>query len=353
MNQLDDLSKVTLTNQGYSIVGNHSVVKVCGWTKNTLKGKGGCYKLKFYGIKSHQCMQMSTSVSCANRCSFCWRDYKSPVSKEWDWGVDDPTFILDESLKAHKKQLNGFGGREGTPKNLFEQSKEVAHVALSLTGEPIAYPRMNEMVEDFHSRNISTFIVTNAQFPECIRTLYPITQLYISMDAPNPKILKELDIPLFKNYWERFIQSLDYMSMRNDRKAIRITCVKGINMIDPEGYGKLIIRANADLIEIKSYMHVGASRDRLDFENMPTCKEVIEFTNQILEFLPDYEYVSHHAPSRVSLLAKKTFKKQTWIDYPLFFKNYDTQLKDFKEIDFKSVEFKYRDEPAQDRSKLV
>ena len=43
---------------------------------------------------------------------------------------------------------------------------EVKQFALSLTGEPIAYPKINEICEKFHSRGISTFIVTNAQFPE-------------------------------------------------------------------------------------------------------------------------------------------------------------------------------------------
>lgn len=328
--QLDQKSKEILEKQGYSVIGGHSVVKTCGWTKNTLKGRGGCYKLKFYGIKSHQCLQMSTSISCANRCSFCWRDYKSPVSKDWTWDYDEPDKILEESIKAHNHQLVGFKGRDKTPKHLYEQSTNVKHVALSLTGEPIAYPKINELVQKFHDKEISTFIVTNAQFPEQIKNLQPITQLYISMDAPNKKILKELDIPLFKDYWERFNQSLDYMAKRNDRTAIRITCVKGINMVEPENYAKLIQKSDADFIEVKSYMFVGASQERLKFENMPKCEEIIEFTKKILKYLPEYEYVTHHDSSRVSLIAKKSFEKQTWIDFPNFFQNYSKQLEEYK-----------------------
>ncbi|MBI2665713.1 4-demethylwyosine synthase TYW1, partial [Candidatus Woesearchaeota archaeon] len=45
--------------QQYRMVGNHSAVKVCSWTKQMIRGKGGCYKFKFYGIKSNQCMQMT------------------------------------------------------------------------------------------------------------------------------------------------------------------------------------------------------------------------------------------------------------------------------------------------------
>lgn len=33
-----------LTKQGYKVIGSHSGVKICRWTKNELRGKGSCYK---------------------------------------------------------------------------------------------------------------------------------------------------------------------------------------------------------------------------------------------------------------------------------------------------------------------
>ena len=33
------------------------------------------------------------------------------------------------------------------------------------------YPRINELIRTLHSHNISTFLVTNAQFPEAIRSI--------------------------------------------------------------------------------------------------------------------------------------------------------------------------------------
>ena len=86
-------AKLELEKQGYRVVGNHSAVKTCGWTKTMIRGQGGCYKLKFYGIMSNQCLQMTTSISCANRCTFCWRGYKAPVATEWKWDNDDPEKI--------------------------------------------------------------------------------------------------------------------------------------------------------------------------------------------------------------------------------------------------------------------
>ena len=58
---------------GYRIVGSHSGVKMCRWTKSMLRGRGGCYKHTFYGIESHRCMEATPSLACANKCVFCWR----------------------------------------------------------------------------------------------------------------------------------------------------------------------------------------------------------------------------------------------------------------------------------------
>ena len=43
------------------------------------------------------------------------------------------------------------------------------HCALSLVGEPIMYPDINRFLRLLHQRGISSFLVTNAQFPEEIR----------------------------------------------------------------------------------------------------------------------------------------------------------------------------------------
>ena len=48
------------------------------------------------------------------------------------------------------------------PERLLE-AFNVKHCALSLVGEPIMYPRINEMLHALHDRKISTFLVTNAQ----------------------------------------------------------------------------------------------------------------------------------------------------------------------------------------------
>lgn len=57
-----------LKKEGYRIIGTHSAVKLCRWTKHQLRGRGGCYKHTFYGITSYQCMEATPSLACANKC---------------------------------------------------------------------------------------------------------------------------------------------------------------------------------------------------------------------------------------------------------------------------------------------
>ncbi|KAF4753197.1 S-adenosyl-L-methionine-dependent tRNA 4-demethylwyosine synthase, partial [Perkinsus olseni] len=45
--------RAALTREGYRLVGSHSAVKLCRWTKHQVRGRGGCYKHSFYGIESH------------------------------------------------------------------------------------------------------------------------------------------------------------------------------------------------------------------------------------------------------------------------------------------------------------
>jgi len=317
--QVDKGYREIMEKQQYRFVGNHSAVKICGWTKSVLRGKGRCYKHKFYGINTSQCMQMTTSLSCPNRCVFCWRGYKAPVSKEWEWSVDNPKDIIEVSLEAQQELLSGWKGNEEADLKALEESKDVKHVALSLTGESLMYPKINELIDDLHKRGISTFLVTNGQYPEEIKALRPITQLYLSMDAPNKELMKKVDVPLFDDYWERFNKSLKYLSEKKGRTCVRITLIKGVNDIDPEGYAKLITKADSDFVEVKAYMFVGESRLRLEKENMPLHEDVVEFTKKLVKYLPGHEIADEHVPSRVVLLAKEKYKKDgkwdTWINF--------------------------------------
>ena len=319
--QLSELQKKELNKQGYRLVGNHSAVKICEWTRNMLRGKGGCYKFIFYGIRSHQCLQMTTSMFCASRCKFCWRGRKAPVAESWYGSVDSPEHIINHAIDEHIKLLQGFKGMgyEKHNKKAISEMKNVRHVALSLTGEPISYPLINEILKAFHKRKISTFLVTNAQYPEQIKKIDKVTQLYLSIDAPNKKLMKKIDRPLFSDFWERMLKCLDILKTRDYRTCIRLTMIKNENMHDEKGYAELIRRGNPDFVELKSYVWVGASQNYYLVKNMPTMNEMKKFMNKLLKKLPEYEYMREHLPSRAILLMKKSLNKKAWINFPKFF----------------------------------
>lgn len=58
------LLRKSMEKQGYKLIGSHSGVKLCRWTKSMLRGRGGCYKHTFYGIESHRCMEATPSLAC-------------------------------------------------------------------------------------------------------------------------------------------------------------------------------------------------------------------------------------------------------------------------------------------------
>ena len=90
-----------LQQQGYRLVGSHSAIKQCRWTKSAMLGEGQCYKHTFYGINSHRCMEGTPSLACANKCTFCWRGHANPVTTSWTYQTDDPKSIVSESIARH------------------------------------------------------------------------------------------------------------------------------------------------------------------------------------------------------------------------------------------------------------
>ncbi|XP_072547350.1 S-adenosyl-L-methionine-dependent tRNA 4-demethylwyosine synthase TYW1 isoform X2 [Salminus brasiliensis] len=312
-----------LTKQGYKLIGSHSGVKLCRWTKSMLRGRGGCYKHTFYGIESHRCMETTPSLACANKCVFCWRHHTNPVGTEWRWKMDPAEKILQEAVENHQNMIRQFRGVPGVRPERFEEGLSVKHCALSLVGEPIMYPEINSFLRLLHQRHISSFLVTNAQFPEEIRSLVPVTQLYVSVDASTKDSLKKIDRPLFKDFWQRFLDSLRALGEKQQRTVYRLTLVKAWNVDELKAYAELIAVGQPDFIEVKGVTYCGeSSASSLTMANVPWHEEVVHFVQQLANLLPDYEMACEHEHSNCLLLAHHKFKVDgewwTWIDYERF-----------------------------------
>nr|NP_001070624.1 S-adenosyl-L-methionine-dependent tRNA 4-demethylwyosine synthase TYW1 [Danio rerio]Q08C92.1 RecName: Full=S-adenosyl-L-methionine-dependent tRNA 4-demethylwyosine synthase TYW1; AltName: Full=Radical S-adenosyl methionine and flavodoxin domain-containing protein 1; AltName: Full=tRNA wybutosine-synthesizing protein 1 homolog; AltName: Full=tRNA-yW-synthesizing protein [Danio rerio]AAI24332.1 Zgc:153368 [Danio rerio] len=313
----------SLTKQGYKLIGSHSGVKLRRWTKSMLRGRGGCYKHTFYGIESHRCMETTPSLACANKCVFCWRHHTNPVGTEWRWKMDPAEKIIQEAMENHRNMIRQFRGVPGVRPERFEEGLTVKHCALSLVGEPIMYPEINSFLKLLHQQNISSFLVTNAQFPEEIRSLVPVTQLYVSVDASTKDSLKKIDRPLFKDFWQRFLDSLRALGEKQQRTVYRLTLVKAWNVDELKAYADLIALGQPDFIEVKGVTYCGeSSASSLTMANVPWHEEVIYFVQQLANLLPDYEIACEHEHSNCLLLANHKFKVDgewwTWIDYERF-----------------------------------
>ena len=153
------MQRKALTKEGYSIIGTHSAVKLCRWTKHQLRGRGGCYKHTCYGIVSYMCMEATPSLACANKCVFCWRHHKNPVGTKWRWKQDPPEKIVSEAIVRHCKMIHTAKGVPGVKMDRWMAAvRGPKHCALSLVGEPIMYPEINQLLTLLDSQGISTFL---------------------------------------------------------------------------------------------------------------------------------------------------------------------------------------------------
>jgi tRNA wybutosine-synthesizing protein 1 len=75
-------------------------------------------------------------------------------------------------------------------------------------------------------------------------------------------------------------------------------------MNNPEEYAKIISRSDIDYVEIKAYMFVGDSRNRLEWENMPKTVDIQDFANKFAEHA-SLEVIDEVEKSRVLLLGDK------------------------------------------------
>ncbi|CAI5338176.1 ASB_HP2_G0053570.mRNA.1.CDS.1 [Saccharomyces cerevisiae] len=335
-----------LTKQGYKVIGSHSGVKICRWTKNELRGKGSCYKKSLFNIASSRCMELTPSLACSSKCVFCWRHGTNPVSKNWRWEVDEPEYILENALKGHYSMIKQMRGVPGVIAERFAKAFEVRHCALSLVGEPILYPHINKFIQLLHQKGITSFLVCNAQHPEALRNIVKVTQLYVSIDAPTKTELKKVDRPLYKDFWERMVECLEILKtvQNHQRTVFRLTLVKSFNMGDISAYADLVQRGLPSFIEVKGATFSGSSDGNgnpLTMQNIPFYEECVNFVKAFTTELQrrglHYDLAAEHAHSNCLLIADTKFKINgewhTHIDFDKFFVLLNSG-KDFTYMDY-------------------
>lgn len=300
-----------LVKQGYHLIGTIGAVKRCHWTKEAVLRRRFCYKCLWYGIESHRCIQMTPVVAwCWNRCLHCWRIQPEDIGMHWDDTrvpvIDDPEVIVEESILVHRQIMAGFKGNPRADQKMVEEAMNPKHAAISLTGEPTLYPRLGELIQEYHKRGITTFLVTHGTRPDVLKSLeVEPSQLYISMEAWNRDVYEYFNKPLAPRAWDLFMETVEYVKSFKAPVTFRITLVKGFNDNEEalRSFAKLIERANPHYVEVKAYMYLGGSKSRLTRDNMPLHGEVREYAKKLAE-ITGYKLLSESIPSRVVLLSR-------------------------------------------------
>ncbi len=310
--------KDILKKQHYGLVGDHSAVQICRWTKKSLRNEGVCYKEKFYGIKSHLCCQMTPAVMwCPNKCVHCWRAIELTLGSELKGKINSPKEIIDGCIAAQRKMLQGFKIDPNSKKkqmskacqSKYQEAQEPMQFAISLSGEPTVYKKIGELIVELRKRGKTSFLVTNGLYPEKIKELVKKkqlpTQLYVSVNTSNKNLYEKFHRSSKKDAWERLNETLEIMSKLSCRTVFRMNLVKNLNMNEEhiKEYAEMIKKAHSDFIEIKSYMAVGFARKRLEYNRMPTMEDMENFSKKISE-KTGYKIKDYDERSRVFLLVK-------------------------------------------------
>ncbi len=175
-----------------------------------------------------------------------------------------------------------------TPDEIMQAHGEAMnpnHAAISLDGEPLLYPNISGLVEEFRNRDMTTFIVSNGTLPKVINNMDSLpSQLYVTLPAPNENLYKKVCRPMVKHGWQNLIETLDLLDSLSCRTLVRLTAVKNLNINEEliREYVNLVEKANPHFFEIKGFTL--QAKALLISERMKE-KKPLQY------YFPDYDYL--------------------------------------------------------------
>ena len=142
------------------------------------------------------------------------------------------------------------------------------------------------------------------------------TQLYLSTNASNRNMFYRINRPRHRDAWERWLQSLRFLATVDTRTVLRMTMIREYNdntkILDE--LAEMIRQANPHFIELKSYMHIGMSTQRLQKNNMLEMGEVRNFASQLHDKITDFSIMDESEISRVIVLQNDKRYVSRWIN---------------------------------------
>jgi tRNA wybutosine-synthesizing protein 1 len=231
----------------------------------------------------------------------------------WDelaWSeFDDPTTLIDSTVREHKRILTGYGSNPKVNREMFREAMNPTHITASLVGEPTMYgaERLSTLFEVAPRRGFKTiFLVSNGTFPEVLSRLsVEPSQLYISLCAPNEETYMKVCRPRIEDGWKKLNESIELLRSFKCPTVIRMTLARGYNLKEAQGYSRIILRGESTYLEPKAAMNVGYGfqTGRMKHENMPRHSEILEFSNE-LSRLTGYAILDDVLKSGVVLMSR-------------------------------------------------
>jgi wyosine [tRNA(Phe)-imidazoG37] synthetase (radical SAM superfamily) len=284
----------------------YDLARNCGISRQ--KAEDALIDLKNAGIVSHHRGEKKTFDLIAPG------GYPHPNSSR-----EDATDIVETHVASRKDIID-----------VHLEAAKPKHVAISYDGEPTMYTKLPELIAEFRARGISTFVVTNGTFPERIREMKESgnlpTQLYVTLAAPDKETYLRVCssvkpyFPVHVDHWERLNQTLGMLSNLGCRTVVRITSVRGVNMIKPELYRQKVELAGPAFLEVKGFSISGNApriSERLGESDLgpkdpsllksalkyaPTHGEIMDFARNISEDFATFPLVSESKLNRQALM---------------------------------------------------
>jgi tRNA wybutosine-synthesizing protein 1 len=137
----------------------------------------------------------------------------------------------------------------------------------------------------------------------------------LSTNAPNQEIFALVNRPKYQDAWQRWNTSLELLSELDTRTVLRFTLIKDYNSDEKliPAYSEMINRSNVHFIEIKSYMHVGRSTNRLQYSNSLSISEVRDFADKLSRESKTYSIMDESEISRIVVLQNQQRFTDRWI----------------------------------------
>jgi len=262
-------------------------------------------------------------MNCENRCIYCWRPTEFyDTLKMPENLVDEPDMIINNLLEERRKLIVGHYGNTKCDKIKLDESLFPQHYAISLSGEPTMYPKLPSLIKYLKTleNTKSIFLVTNGQEPEMLQRLIDEealpTQLYLSTNASNKKMFTLVNRPRYTDAWDRWQKSLELLSEMDTRTVLRMTLIRNFNHSKNyiEEFADLLRRANPHFIEIKSYMHIGMSTQRLENSDMLEMDEIRIYSHLLCQSLDTFSLMDESEISRIVVLQNLKRYTERWIE---------------------------------------